>query len=70
VALSHQPLPFSVISRTTAKLPRRPCAEHLCNASSTVTSTFAPAGFGVGGVESNTRAIAAAIATSAGRNSA
>jgi hypothetical protein len=33
-----------VIDLTTAKLPRRPCADPLCSVSSMLTSTFAAAG--------------------------
>jgi hypothetical protein len=59
-----------VIDLTTATLPRRPCAEPLCNVSSTPTSTFAAAGFGVGTRPSKIFAIAAATAATVGRSCA
>ena len=55
-----------VIDLTTAKLPRRPCADPLCNVSSTLTSTFAAVGWADVALElSKMRDIASATATEA-----
>jgi hypothetical protein len=71
VAVSRQAPPFSVIDRTTAKLPRRVCAEPLCSASSALTSTFAAGGWVLLALGlSKMRAIAIAIAAKLGRETA
>jgi hypothetical protein len=64
VAVSHQTPSFLVIDLTTAKLPRRPCAEPLCNVSITLASTRAACGFGVVAGESRSFPIQIAICAS------
>jgi hypothetical protein len=44
IAIANQVPPFSVIFRTSAKPPRRPCADAERSLSSSAASTFAAAG--------------------------